>query len=101
VRIDYAVNETLPLAHHSDVAEALVALILADKLNHSIYHLPSEKWRVIDLGETVEEISAGLMVEYGDRRITGAPQTVSWERIRQEFRLQSPDLRAHLLEHRG
>ncbi|HEY43178.1 MAG TPA: NAD(P)-dependent oxidoreductase [Anaerolineae bacterium] len=101
VRIDYAVNETLPLAHHSDVAEALVALILADKLNHSIYHLPSEKWRVLDLGETVEEISAGLMVEYGDRRITGAPQTVSWERIRQEFRLQSPDLRAHLLEHRG
>jgi nucleoside-diphosphate-sugar epimerase len=100
VRIDYAANETLPLAHHSDVTEALVALIQADKLKHSIYHLPSEKWRVLDLGKTIEEISTGLKVEYGDRQVSGAPQTVSWERIRQEFHLQSPDLRARLLGHR-
>jgi nucleoside-diphosphate-sugar epimerase len=99
LRIDYAANETLPLAHHSDVAEALVALIQAEKLNHSIYHLPSEKWRVLDLGKTIEEISTGLKVKYGDRRVSGAPQMVSWERFRKEFRLQSPDLRAHLLEH--
>ena len=101
VRIDYAVNEILPLAHHLDVAEALVTLIQEERLNHSIYHLPSEKWRVLDLGETVEEISAGLKFEYGDRRISGAPQTVSWERIQQEFGLRSPDLRTRLLEYRG
>jgi nucleoside-diphosphate-sugar epimerase len=99
IRIDYAVNETLPLAHHSDVAKALVALSQAEKLNHSIYHLPSEKWRVLDLGKTIEEISTGLKVEYGNRRVLGAPQTVSWERIRQEFHLKSPDLRARLLKH--
>ena len=101
VRIDYAANENLPIAHHSDVAEALVALIQAGKFNHSIYHLPSEKWRVSDLGKTVEEISTELKVEYGDRPISGAPQTVSWERIREEFELQFPDLRARLLEHRS
>ncbi len=100
VRIDYATDEILPLAHHSDVAEALVALIQAEKITHSIYHLPSEKWLVYDLGKTVEEISSGLKVEYGDRRIAGAPQTVSWERIRQEFHLQPPNLRTRLLEHR-
>jgi nucleoside-diphosphate-sugar epimerase len=101
VRIDYGANEIIPLAHHSDVAESLVALIQADKLTHSIYHLPSEKWRVADLGETVEEVSGRLKVEYGDRRISGAPQTVSWKRIREEFGLQSPDLRARLIEHKG
>jgi nucleoside-diphosphate-sugar epimerase len=98
VRIDYAPGEHLPLAHHSDVAEALTALILTDKLNHSIYHLPSENWRVSELGETIEEISKGLKVEYGERRVSGAPQLVSWERMRQEFGFQSPDLRARLLE---
>ncbi|MFX0145500.1 MAG: NAD-dependent epimerase/dehydratase family protein [Candidatus Hodarchaeota archaeon] len=100
VRIGYAANETLPLAHHSDVADSLVALIQAKQLDHSIYHLPSEKWRVSDLGKMIEEISSGLKVRYGDRRISGAPETVSWERFRQEFGLQSPDLRTRLLEHR-
>jgi nucleoside-diphosphate-sugar epimerase len=100
VQIDYAAGECLPLAHHLDVAQALVALILADKLNHSIYHLPSEKWRVSDLGKTIQEISSGLKVECGERRIAGAPQSVSWERIRQELGLQSPDLRARMHEHR-
>ena len=101
VRIDYGANEIIPLAHHSDVAESLVALIQADKLTHPIYHLPSEKWRVADLGKMVEEVSGRLKVEYGDRQIAGAPQTVSWKRIREEFGLQSPDLRARLLEHKG
>jgi nucleoside-diphosphate-sugar epimerase len=100
VRIGYAANETLPLAHHSDVADSLVTLIQAKKLNHSIYHLPSEKWRVSDLGKMIEEISSGFKITYGKRRISGAPQTVSWERFRQEFGLQSPDLRARLLQHR-
>jgi nucleoside-diphosphate-sugar epimerase len=92
VRIGYAPNETLPLAHHSDVADSLVALVQAKQIDHSLYHLPSEKWRVSDLGKMVEEISSGFKVTYGDRRISGAPQTVSWERFRQEFGLQSPDL---------
>jgi nucleoside-diphosphate-sugar epimerase len=100
VRIDYGAGECLPLAHHSDVAEALAMLSLAERINHSIYHLPSEKWCVSDLGKAIQEISKGLKVECGERRISGAPQSVSWERIRQEFGLQSPDLRARMHEHR-
>jgi nucleoside-diphosphate-sugar epimerase len=101
LQIGYGANEILPLAHHIDVAEAMVTLIQAENLNHSIYHLPSENWRIADLGAAVEEISAGLEIVYGERPITGAPQEVSWRRIREEFGLQSPNLRARLLEHKG
>ncbi len=101
VRIGYAADEILPLAHHSDVADSLVALIQAKRPDHSIYHLPSEKWRVLDLGKMIEDVNPGLKITYGNRRITGAPQTVSWERFRREFGLEAPDLRGRLLEHRS
>jgi nucleoside-diphosphate-sugar epimerase len=100
LRIDYGVGECLPLTHHADVAEALATLISAEKISHSLYHLPSEKWCVSDLGKAIQEINKGLKVECGERRISGAPRSVSWERIRQEFGLQSPDLRARMHEHR-
>lgn len=100
VRIGYAANETPPLAHHLDVADSLVALVQANQIDHSLYHLPSERWRVSDLGKMVEDVSSGLKVTYGDRRISEAPQTVSWERFRQEFGFEAPNLRARFLEHK-
>lgn len=98
--INYSADETLPLAHTKDMAEAIAILTTNEKVEHSIYHLPYELWRVSDLGRELEAIGNGLSVEYGERRFSGAPVNLSWERMRREFHVYPPSLRSRLLEHR-
>ncbi len=96
--IEFAPGEVLPLAHYQDVVEALVRLTLSERLNHAVYHLPYEAWRVEDLGRTLREVGHDLRVTYGERRFHGGPASVSWERIREEFNTETPSLRGRLLE---
>lgn len=96
VLIDYAPDEVLPLAHYDDVVEALVPLTVREDVNHGIYHLPYENWRVGELGQMLMEINPSLQVTFGERRLQGSPTQLSWSRIRQEFGLPQPSLRGRL-----
>jgi nucleoside-diphosphate-sugar epimerase len=99
LHINYAADEVLPLAHYMDIADAMTKIVVAERLEHEIYHLPYEHWRVSDLGRELEAIGTGLQVEFGDRIVEGAPINISWERFRQEFDGEAPNLRKRLVEH--
>jgi len=97
--IDFDEEEVIPLAHYWDVADGMAAVIMAEKPRHSIYHLPSESWRVGDLAEELQRIGNGLKVECGDRWLKGIPSYVSSQRMEAEFGVGSVSICARLLEH--
>jgi nucleoside-diphosphate-sugar epimerase len=94
--IDYDPDEVLPLAHYEVLSEAIMALTLAKKLDHHIYHLPYENWRVRELGQLLEEFNPRLEIAYGTRRMNNSPISLSWKRIESELGLQQPSLRERL-----
>lgn len=99
LHIEFGPEEVLPLAHHEDTVDALLALTLGERLNHQLYHLPYEAWRVADLARVLGETQRDLSITCGERRFSGSPVTVSWALIREEFNLKPTLLRERLLKH--
>jgi len=100
VQIHYAPDELIPLAHHTDIAEALTHLTLAESIGDHIFHLPFERWRVRELGRTLKEINPQLHVEYGQRRLNSAPVSVSWSKMKEKFGISKPSLKDHLQDYK-
>lgn len=96
IQITFASDEVIPLAHYQDIAESMQLLVQAPKLEHSIYHLPSESWQVADLSRMLEEVGNNLHVSCGDRELDGIPSRVNWSRIQREFNYQPVALKQRL-----
>jgi len=99
--IPFAKRETLPLNHYMDVAESLFLLINAPSLNHSIYNLPCESWRIVDLAERIKEISPNTIVTFGDLPFSNGAPFVDWGRMRVELGASIMPLDQRLLEHKN
>lgn len=100
IAITFAADEVIPLAHYEEIAESITVLVEADRLEHRIYHLPNESWRVADLARELEAIGRDLRVTCGDRALDGIPARVSWSRLRDEFDFTATPLRERLIAYR-
>jgi len=96
--IDYAPDQVLPLMHHEDAAESLALLILRKKINHNLYHMPYESWRLSELGHTLTSINPSLHVSFGTRKFEAGPIKVSYKRIAEELNIGEPSLRKRFME---
>lgn len=98
IHIDYTPDQVLPLAHYEDVAQAIASLTLAEHLNHHIYHLPCENWRVRELRNLLKELNPKLTITYGGRQMDNSPTSLSWARIKGELGVLEPSLRERFME---
>ena len=101
VHIPFSKDEVLPLNHFQDVANAIELLINARHLQHSIYHLPCESWRVSDLADKLCEINQNLSVTFGGLKFSGGAPFVDWGRMRVELGASIVPLDQRLLEYKN
>lgn len=75
----------IPMSHIEDSANALAKLVLAAKPAHSIYHIPCESLRVVDLAREIERIGTGVKVVFGSKKADFYPQYINTDRFNEEF----------------
>jgi len=88
ISIPYVDSERLLLVHVEDVARALVTLLRADRVRHSVYNAPCESVAVADLKREVERLNSRVNVRVGDACATCNPRLVDWSRFREEFGIE-------------
>ena len=101
VHIPFSKDEVLPLNHSQDVANAFAILINAPRLQHSIYHIPCESWRVSDLADKLYEINQNISVTFGGLKFSGGAPFVDWGRMRVELGASIVSLDQRLLEYKN
>lgn len=101
IHFPFPKDQVLPLNHCQDIANALLLLINAPRLQHSIYHLPCEAWRVVELAERLHEINNEISIVYGEQALPNGAPNVDWGRIRMELGASIMPLDQRLLEYKN
>lgn len=101
VHIPFSKEEVIPINHFQDVANALLLLIKAPHIQHSIYHVPCESWRVSDLAERLHKISQNISITFGDLQFSHGAPYVGWGRMRVELGASITPLDQRLLEYKN
>jgi hypothetical protein len=83
-----------------DAAENIIVLALAGQVQHAIYHIPGESFRLSDLAGEVQRIGPGVQIHYGDKDTNFYPPVVSYERFYEEFEVPPVSLVRRLEEYR-
>ena len=88
ITIPYVACERLLLVHIDDVARALVSLLQAGHVSHTLYNAPCESVVVSDLKQELERLNPNIKVHLGGVPATGNPRLVDWSRLRDEFGIE-------------
>ena len=83
--IPYVGSERVLIVHVEDAARALVTLVEASRLAHTLYNAPCESWTVNDLKQCLKSLNPNLQVRTGDSYAVGNPRVLDWSRFRNEF----------------
>lgn len=100
IHIPFAKHEVLPFNHYADVAEALLLLVNAPALMHSVYNLPCESWRVTDLADLLCKMNQNIAVTFGDLQFASGAPYVNWGRMQVELGASIVPLDQRLLEYK-
>jgi UDP-glucose 4-epimerase len=96
IDLRFAPDETIPLAHITDTADAIAAMCIAPKLNHQIYFTPSESLMVSEIKSIVEKNGKNLLAKCGEKRLQDMPPLVNCSRVVDEFKLSPKSLEQHI-----
>jgi UDP-glucose 4-epimerase len=86
ININFHKDEILPICYVEETANSIFDIITAASINHTIYNLPCENWRVSDLINLLEEMGNNLKVKSGDSKLEGIPKKVKFDRFSNEFK---------------
>lgn len=100
IDLRFAPDETIPLAHISDTAEAIAAMCIAPKTNHQIYFTPSQSMLVSEIKSIVEKNGKNIMVKCGEKRLQDMPPLVNCSRVINEFNLTPKTLQQHIANYK-
>jgi UDP-glucose 4-epimerase len=87
--LPYVGSERLLLVHVDDVAQALVMLLRAPRLEHATYNAPCESVIVNDLKRCVEGLNSNIHVRVGEALAAGNPRLLDCSRFQKEFGFQT------------
>ena len=85
ISIPYAGSERILLAHVDDVAQMIVALLRAERLEYVVYNSPCESLLVEDLKGEIERLNSNIRVRLGESPVTGNPYRLNASRFEREF----------------
>lgn len=97
--IPYAGAERLLLAHVDDVAQMIVALVHAERLEHGVYNTPCESILVEELKNEIERLNANVHVKPGTASVKGNPYHLDAQRFEQEFGFKRNPIFDRLRQH--
>ncbi len=92
IEIKFAPQTALVLSHLTDTARAFVTLASADKVSHSIYHLPHDLIKAEELGKIVQSLRSDIKVTFGTATGQDMPSVISTEQFMREFNFQATPL---------
>jgi nucleoside-diphosphate-sugar epimerase len=85
ISIPYAASERLLLAHVDDVAQMIVTLLRAERLEHVLYNSPCESLLVEELKSEIERLNSNIRVRLGESPVAGNPYRLNASRFEREF----------------
>ncbi len=85
ISIPYAGLERILLAHVDDVAQMIVTLLRAGRLEHVVYNSPCESLLVEELKSEIERLNSNIRVRLGESPVTGNPYRLNTSRFEREF----------------
>lgn len=100
LKFGFPAEAVIPMVDCRDAAESIIVLALAKQVQHAIYHIPGESFRLSELAGEVQRIGPGVEVRYGDKDTNFYPPVVSCQRFYDEFKVPPVSLVKRLEEYR-
>lgn len=94
-------EEVIPISHCEDVSRSLYLLLASPNLEHGIYNIPCEAWKVSDLADRITRFGEGIRVTFGDQMFSNGAPYIDWTRIRNELGADIVPLEERLVELKG
>jgi UDP-glucuronate 4-epimerase len=89
ISIPYAASERVLVAHVDDIAQMIVTLLRAKRLQYSLYNTPCESLLVEELKAGVERLNPNVHVRLGESPMKGNPCRLNASRFEREFGFKS------------
>ena len=89
ISIPYAASERVLVAHVDEVAQMIVTLLRAKRLQYSLYNTPCESLLVEELKAGVERLNPNVHVRLGESPMKGNPCRLNASRFEREFGFKS------------
>jgi len=86
IEIKFAPQVILALSVLEDTARAIVTLALSEHVEHSIYHLPHDSLKIIQIADTVKSLRKDIEFSFGTITEQDMPPLISFARFSNEFR---------------
>jgi nucleoside-diphosphate-sugar epimerase len=96
IDLRFAPDETIPIAHIIDTAEAIAAMCIAPQIKHQVYFTPSQSILVSEIKNVVEKAGNHVAVKCGEKRLQDMPPLVNCSRVIDEFNLTPKTLEQHI-----
>ncbi len=85
IAFKFAPQVQLPISEVEDTARALVTLAEAEKLNHSIYHLPNDSMKVEEIASLVNSLHEDIQFSFGTSTDVDMPPLMDTKLFINEF----------------
>jgi threonine 3-dehydrogenase len=95
----FEADTIIPMADIRDSALEICALATAEKPRHSIYNLPCESIRMVDLAHMVQHLGQNIQIKFGNRKGDFYPSRVDFNRFQEEYGLTHTPLEVRLEQH--
>lgn len=100
IKFPFKEDVILPISHYEDVANSLYKLLTSPNLQHAVYNIPCESWRVSDIAELVSTIGNEITYTFGDQLFTNGAPYIDWKRIKNELGAEIVPLEKRLFEYK-